>query len=279
MGNRGSRRCRSRRPGRDALRDDGTVRAPWTNAAVRRPRSSRTGWPASSRDASTRTRRAAAVRAAAHGRNRDGPARPPCRAASERGLADLGGAEAPARDLKLAVSVDGRAVVPGRRWVTGRSRDAGFTSCGHRSTRSASGWARCGSTRRGSTRATSRVSASHADSRSAAGRCRRARISSSVPARSPTSWHRSPPTASSRCSSRAGRRSPPRSSQRASSTGCSCSSPPCSRAAGADARRAGAADRSRRARGGARRRGRPAVVAPARAVGNACVESTQARPR
>ena len=106
---------------------------------------------------------------------------------------------------KVAVTLDGRVRVPGLALGDRRGRRAGSSTCCARSrTPSRSGWARCAGTTRGSTRATSRRVGQ--PRRIAFGRgplpdgseleLRRGRC-----ARSSSS---SPPTASSRCSSKAG---------------------------------------------------------------------------
>ena len=110
---------------------------------------------------------------------------------------------------KAAVTLDGRVTVPGER-VGSPARRAGgsCTSCAPRRTRSPSAWAPSARTTRASTPATWRSCASRAGSRSAAGRCPRARSSSCSRARSARSSSDSPGRTCSRSCSRAARRSP-----------------------------------------------------------------------
>ena len=166
--------------------------------------------------------------------------------------------------LKLAVSLDGRVVVPGRRWVTGEESRRRVHELRAAVDAVAVGM---GTVRADAPRLDVRdVAVARQPRRLAFGR-------GPLPdgselelrtGRSPTSSRRSPPRASSRSSSRAARRSRRRSSRPGSSTGCSCSSHRCSRAKG---RRWGRSPR--RSSSAARGRavgGRPARLAAARRV-------------
>ncbi len=113
-------RRRGARAGRDALRDDGAVRAPRPHAAVRRRhrrRRRRAGRGGLRRpEPGGRWRR----RRTPRGRRRRRAARPPRGAARRTRRGGRGSSRGrPYVVLKMAVSLDGRAVVPGRRWVTG----------------------------------------------------------------------------------------------------------------------------------------------------------------
>ena len=125
--------------------------------------------------------------------------------------------------LKLAVTLDGRVTVPGRRWVTGAEarRRVHELRAAVDAVAVGMGTVRADAPRLDVRDVPSR--GSRDGSRSAAGRFRTAPSSSSATALSQTSSKRSPPRASSRFSSRAARRSGRRSSQRGWSTGCSCS--------------------------------------------------------
>ena len=127
--------------------------------------------------------------------------------------------------LKLAVSLDGRVAVPGRRWVTGEESRRRVHELRAAVDAVAVGM---GTVRADAPRLDVRdAPVVRQPRRLAFGRGPlpgRRRSSSSATARSPTSSGRSPPRASSRSSSRAAPRSQRRSSRRGSSTGCSCSS-------------------------------------------------------
>ena len=116
--------------------------------------------------------------------------------------------------LKLAVSLDGRVVVPGRRWVTGEESRRRVHELRAAVDAVAVGM---GTVRADAPRLDARDvpgrRASRDGSRSGAGRSPTAPSSSSAPGRSTTSSRRSRPRASSRCSSRAARRSRRRSSR------------------------------------------------------------------
>ena len=127
--------------------------------------------------------------------------------------------------LKLAVTLDGRVTVPGRRWVTGEESRRRVHELRAAVDAVAVGMG------------TVRADAPRLDVRDAPVRRQprrlafgrgplpgRRRSSSFATARSPTSSGRSPPRASSRSSSRAAPRSQRRSSRLGWSTGCSCSS-------------------------------------------------------
>ena len=118
---RRARRGRGARAGGDALRDARAVRAPRPDPALRRadPRGRHRQGRRRLRGSERRGRRRR--RAPARGRRRD-RARDLVRARRQneawRTWVSLG---RPHVVLKLAVSLDGRAVVPGRRWVTGEA--------------------------------------------------------------------------------------------------------------------------------------------------------------
>ena len=208
----GRRAC----PRRDALRDDGALRAPRLDAAVR-GRDRRGGDRAGRRRArSTRTRRPAA--------GSSGCARPAIEvelddalrgAAPERGVADVdrraAGRSSPTRPR---VTLDGRvdraglALGLGRGVAPARARASRRLGRGGRRHGHGPGWTNPRLDARDVPVAPPAAPARlrHAD------RSRRARSSSCAPGRSRRSCARSPPRASSRSCSRAGRRSPARSS-------------------------------------------------------------------
>ncbi len=152
----------------------------------------------------------------------------------ERGVAHLGARPAPVRDLQ-----GGRDARRARR----RARGALGDGRGEPSARPrAAGAGRRGRSRRrygaGRPAAARRARRRDAEGPAAAARllagaaARRARPGAADAARSPPSWRCSPPTASSRCSSRAARPWPRRSSRPTSSTSCCSSWRPSWRATG-----------------------------------------------
>ena len=266
--------ARGRRAGarRDALRDDGAVRAPRARRrraptrvlaagvarvvagsldpnprrgrrarAAPRPRASRS----SSTTASRRARQNEAWRTWVAAR------------AAVRHLQGRGHARRPRHRARPALG------------DAARRAGASCTSCARQPTRSRSGWGRCAPTRRGSTRATSPVVAAAAPAR-----VRPRPAARRVGARAA---HRARSTRSSRALGARGRavaaargRADARDvvpRRAASSTSCCCSSRPSSRRRGADvprpARRAG---RARSDRVATDRRRRPRRRVPARAV-------------
>ena len=178
-------------------------------------------------------RRPAVSRRCAPAGSRSSSSIPGRRACRTRPGASWVSAGRPFVTYKAAVSLDGRVVVPGRRWVSGDAsrRLVHELRAGVRCRRRRHGDR---ARRRAAPRRARRPDAARAAAPPrvrARARCRPAPSSSSAPARSRTSSQRSPPRASSRCSSKAARRSPARSSRRISSTSCSSSRRPCWRAA------------------------------------------------
>ena len=168
---------------RDALRDDGAVRPPRDDAAVRRRRPRRRDRARRRGLARPESRRPAAGSRGCESRG----SRPSWRTASRRAARTRPGA--PGRRSGGRSSSTRRrprstaaSPSPASGGSPARSRAGSCTSSAPRPTPSRSGWAPSGSRTRGSTRATSTRRGSRAGSRSGAGRSPRAPSSSSAPA-------------------------------------------------------------------------------------------------
>ena len=232
----GGRRARGRRRAgsrRDALRDDGAVRAPRHDAALRRRRSRRRhregrrrlARPEPGGGGRPRAARAAGVEAELVDSLRGTPA--------ERGLAHLGLAGRPFVTYKVAATLDGRVTVPGARWVSGEEsrRLVHELRAASDAVAVGMGTVRAEHPRLDARDVARRAAAAPARVRPRA-RSPRARSSSCARARSRRSSRRSRRRASSRCCSRAARRSRRRSSRPSWSTSCCSSSRRRSRATG-----------------------------------------------
>ena len=145
-----------------------------TNAAVHGAVARRRHRAGRGRLARPESRGGRRYRGAARRRGRGRARSTPGGARAERGLARRGCRRGrPFVTYKVAVTLDGRVVVPGGRWVSGEASRRLVHELRAASMPSPSGWGPCAPTRRGSTRATCRRRAgSRAASRSGAGRCR-----------------------------------------------------------------------------------------------------------
>ena len=198
------------RPRRDALRDDGAVRAPRPHAALRR-RIVASGIARVVAGCADPNPKAAggAARLEAQGIATELLDVPEARRQNEAWRIWVAHGR-PHVILKLAASLDGRVAVPGSRWVTGEAARRRVHELRALVDAVAVGM---GTVRADAPRLDVRDVPRHVSRDglpSAVGRSRRARSSSCGQARSRTSWRRSGRRASSRCSSKAGRRSRPR---------------------------------------------------------------------